>query len=75
MFSLLPITFLSEMIQKVILLDVHDLLENPLRFEIPHYNREFFPTAVHPAVQEEAVERFESEKLGFGIYQEPYFGG
>jgi hypothetical protein len=36
------------------------------------------PFYVHPTIEEEAVERFELEQLGFGDipgYEQPYFSG
>ena len=41
-------------------------------------NFDFFPSGVHPAFEEDAVEPFEFVELGLGevlSYQEPYFGG
>jgi hypothetical protein len=41
-----------------------------------HADDDFFPSNGHPTIEEEAVERFEFEELGFAevaSYEQPYF--
>jgi len=65
-------------ISVIITADIRHPLKDPLILVIIRADQEFFPIAVHPAVQEEAVERFETEELSCGDeagYQDPYFSG
>ena len=48
------------------------------RYGARDINLDLFPSDVYPAFEEDTVERFEFEELGFWeilSYQEPYFGG